>query len=629
MVENKQPGPFWSLYESLKAGKISRREFFERALALGVSASVLGFVMNSVKLEGAAAAPAAQDAPNLSVRPADGTEGQTRGAGGELKILQWQGATTLNVLAQSGTKDALAASLVTEPLTSYAADGTLIPTLITEVPTLDNGLLSEDLLTVTYKLIPGVLWSDGQPFTADDVVFTFNWINDPINASTSTAIYESVESVTATDPETVTVKFKSASLGWYVPFSGSYNNGILPKHFWDGKDPKTANDEFLKAPLGTGPYVVTSFAPNDNVQYTMNENYREPNKPFFSSVNIKGGGEATSAAQAVLQTGEFDVAWNLQVEQPILDKMASEGGKGKVLSAKGTNVERVFFNFSDPDDESQGERASLLVPHPFLTDKAVRQAISLATDRDTIASQFYAGGDVEPPGRNILTGIGAYESPNTAYEFNLDKAAQVLEEAGWVMDGDVRKKDGVELSVKYFTSINAVRQKTQQVNKANWEKVGIKTSLGTVDAGVYFDSAAGNDQTASHFFRDIEMFTNGSTSTWPQLYMSAWYAGPDPGGPSGNVAQKANGWSGQNIDRYVNPDYDVLFEAVLKETVAEKAAEMFIQMNDIIINDYVEIPLVQRVAEKWAILNNVRDNFGANPFETLYWNIANWNRVEG
>jgi peptide/nickel transport system substrate-binding protein len=623
MSEHQGNKPFWSLYEDLKAGNVSRREFMTKATALGVGLPITLFVLNSVKIEGAAAAPLAQDTPVLaSTRPTEGTDTQQRGAGGELKILQWQAATHLSNLVSTGTKDSLAATLITEPLISYAQDGSLVPTLVSEIPTVENGGLSADLTTVTYKLLPGVLWSDGQPLTSNDVVFTYNWIMDEANQAVVIELYRPIASVEAVDDLTVKVTFTQPTLGWYVPFSSSYNAAIYPAHFWDGKDPVAANDEFRKAPIGTGPYVVESFTENDQVTYVVNENYREPNKPFFARVNIKGGGDAASAAQAVLQTGDWDMAWNLQVEQTILTEM-EKAGKGKVYGSPGTNVERVFFNFSNPDDESMGERAHKDVPHPFLTDKAVRQALALAVDRETITTQFYSGPPIEIAGRNLLTGIAAYESPNTAWEFNIDKAKQVLDEAGWTGDG-VRSKDGVELKVKYFTSINAVRQKTQAVIKSAWEEIGFEVTLGQVDAGVYFDSAAGNDQNASHFFRDVEMFTNGATSTFPLLYMQAWYAGPD----DRNIAQKSNGWSGQNIDRYRNPEFDALYEQVAVETDAEKAAEAFIQMNDIVINDFVEVPIVQRAAEKYAALNTFRaSNVSENPFETLYWNIANWNRV--
>ncbi|MER3436154.1 MAG: peptide ABC transporter substrate-binding protein [Chloroflexota bacterium] len=508
---------------------------------------------------------------------------------------------------------------------NYLPDGTLIPNLVTEVPSVENGLLSPDLKTVTYKLLPDVKWSDGQPFTADDVIFTWKWILDPANQSVSLTTYQAIENIEKIDDHTVKLTFKEGSLAWYFPFTGSYVGSVYPKHFWDGKDPQAANDEFRRNAIGTGPYKVESFTENDQVTYVINENYREPNKPFFSRVILKGGGDASSAAQAVLQTGDWHFAWNLQVAPNILREMEQQGGKGKVIAQGLGNVERVLINFSDPNDESKGERAHKDVPHPFFTDKAVRKALSLASDRATIANQFYLGGDQEPPAVNILTGIAALESPNTSWEFNLDKAKQVLEEAGWVMDGDVRKKGNIELKVTYVTSINPVRQQTQAVNKQNWEAVGFKVTLGQVDASVFFDSAAGNDQNASHFFRDLQMYTNGPSSTYPLTYMQSWYAGPN----GSNIAQKSNGWSGVNEARYQNPEYDALYESLLKETDAERAAETFIKMNDIIINDVVVVPLVNRAAEKYAIANGfVEENIAGSLFEALYWNIANWVRVQ-
>jgi peptide/nickel transport system substrate-binding protein len=624
--ENHTPerGRLGEVYAAYRAGQIDRRTFLARATALGLGLPVALFILNSVKVDSAVAAPAAQDAPALdSTRPTGGTEAQQRGAGGELKILQWQAATHLSNLVSTGTKDTIAASLITEPLTSFAQDGTLLPTLVSELPSVENSGVSADFTTVTYKLLPDVVWSDGQPFTADDVVFTWQWIMNEANQSVQIELYRPVANVEAVDPLTVKVSFTSPTLAWYVPFSGSLNAAIYPKHFWDGKDLQAANDEFRKAPIGTGPFVVESFTENDQVTYIVNENYREATKPYFARVNLKGGGDAASAAQAVLQTGDWDLAWNMQVEQPILDEMA-KAGKGSIYGVPGTNVERVFFNNSNPDDESTGERSDKDVPHPVLSDKAVRQAISLATDRDTIASQFYAGPPIELPTANILEGIPAYDSPNTSYEFNIDKANQLLDEAGWTRDGGTRSKDGVEIKLKYFTSINGVRQKTQAVNKKNWEELGIEITLGQVDAGVFFDSAAGNDQNANHFFRDIQMFTNGASSTFPTLYMLGWYAGPD----GSNISQKSNGWSGQNSSRYQNPEYDRIFEELIKTTDVEAAAGMFIQLNDIVINDYAEIPLVQRAADKLAVLNTLnKANLSCSAFEATYWNIANWTRT--
>lgn len=624
-----EQGKLWSAYQDLKAGRITRREFIARATALGVALPVTLFILNAVKIQGTEAAPtgAARRTPtraqDLTTRPTVGTEGQQRGAGGELKLLQWQAATLASVHVASGTKDYLAASLVTEPLMSYSPGGTLLPTLVTEVPSIENGGLSEDLTTVTYKLLPDVKWSDGEPFTAEDVVFTWQWIMDEANQSVSFELYKPIANVEALDPLTVRVTFSEPTLAWYVPFTSSYGGGIYPKHFWDGRDREEANNAFRQNPIGTGPYKVETFKENDQVIYVINENYREPNKPYFARVNLKGGGDAASAAQAVLQIGDWDMAWNLQVEPTILREM-EKAGKGAVYAGPATNVERVLINFSDPDDESMGERSHKDVPHPFLTDKAVRTALSLASDRQTIADQLYLGGDLEPAGRNILTGLAAMESPNTTWEYNVERAQQVLEEAGWVMDSGIRTKDGVELKAKFFTSINPVRQKTQAILKRDWEAIGFRIQLGQVDAGVYFDSAPGNEQNYSHFYRDLQMYTDGPGSPFPIRYMQSWYAGPD----GRNIAQKSNGWAGQNVHRYASAEYDAAYEQALRETDAEKAAELFVIMNDIVINDIVVIPLVSRAAEKYAIVNTLRaENIAASSWEALYWNIANWNRA--
>jgi peptide/nickel transport system substrate-binding protein len=620
-------GPLWRMYQELRAGRLSRREFTQRAMALGVAAPVAAFIVNSLGVKGAFAAPGAGSAgiaasaqELLSTRPL-APEDQVRGAGGELKILQWQGATTLSAHNGQGTKDLLAASLISEPLLSQLPDGSLWPTLVKDVPSVENGGLSEDLKVITFNLLEGVLWSDGTPFTSADVVATYNWIMEPTNAAVSTAFYEPIATIEAPDDLTVVITLKEGNLAWYNSFTGSSYGTVLPKHILDlGDDGK----EIMRtAPIGTGPYKVDQFIENDQVIYSINENYREPNKPYFSSVNIKGGGDAASAARAVLETGDWNLAWNLQVEPAVLNSMVGSGN-GQWVVIPGTSNERIELNFSDPRTEVDGQFSEKSTTHPILSDLAVRQALALSIDRETISSQFYAGAPGEPAAADILVGIPPYDSPNTTWEFNTDKANQILDEAGWVRDGDTRSKDGKTLELSYSTTINTVRQKTQAVVKQGWEAIGVKVELKQVDAGIFFDSAEGNDQNLAHFYEDCFMFTNNSSSPYPVLYMSSWYAGPD----GFNINQKANGWAAGNYNRYQNPEYDALFETLAAETDAEKAAETFIKLNDILINDVSIIPLVQRAAESFAVTNNINvDMIAGSSWEVLYWNIANWNEV--
>jgi peptide/nickel transport system substrate-binding protein len=631
MTEGTPQKPFAALHDALKSGHLSRREFTMRALALGVGMPIISLILRAETARATGAGDTGAGAIGFGFAaqegagaPAEGMDGRTRGEGGELRLIQWQAPSMLSPHVSTGEKDYLAGQLVVEPLMHYLPDGSLIPNLVTEVPTVENGMLAEDLTSVTYKLLDGVLWSDGEPLKAEDVVFTWEWVVDPDNAATSAGVYGVIDSMEIIDDLTVQVFFAEPNATWFVPHAGSEFGYVYPKHVLDVEDRKAANDAFLLSPIGTGAYKVDSFTPNDQASYSINENYRDPNKPYFATVNLKGGGDAASAARAVLQTGDYDFAWNLQVEPDVLRQL-EEGGKGVVQITRGNSVERMLLQFADWTTETDGERAKLGTTNPIIGDKAVRQALNLSVQRDVISNQLYSGEETEPPTANILAGMPSMESPNTSWEFNVEEAKRILDEAGWVMEGGVRAKDGVELSITFVTSISSVRQKEQAIIKQALDEIGFRTELKQVDAAVYFDSSPGNDQNILHFFNDIEMYTDNPTSPNPIEYMLGWYAGPD----GVNVAQAANDWSGQNYSRYSNPDYDELFEQARLETDLETLAEMFIQMNDILIEDVAVIPIVNRSASTHGISTTLQENnIAASPFEYNYWNIVNWNRKQ-
>ncbi|MBA2468636.1 MAG: peptide ABC transporter substrate-binding protein, partial [Chloroflexia bacterium] len=445
---------------------------------------------------------------------------------------------------------------------------------------------------------------------------------DNANASVNFDVWDVIENVETPDELTAVVTFKTPSANWFEAFTGGTYGAILPAHAFNDGPVAANNPDFLLRPIGTGPYVITDFVPNDLVLLDINPNYREANKPFFANVYLKGGGDAASAARSVLQTGDYQYAWNLQVEPDVLESFVSEDGPGVLNSPTGTSVERIHFNFSDPNQEVNGQRSEMNTPHPYFSDPAVRQALNKAVPRQVINDEFYLGGRTTP---NILTGLEVTESPNTSWELDLEEAAQILEDAGWTMDGDVRAKDGVQLVISYGTSINQVRQKTQAVVKQAFESIGVTVNLDQVDAGIFFDSAAGNDRNIGHFYWDIAMWTNNSSSPIPTSFFTTWYAGPD----GRNIAQESNGWSGQNYQRYNNPEFDALYEELLTQTDVEAAYGQLIELNDILITDVAIIPEVNRAADVYAIsttLNNDNVALGVG-YELSYWNIANWNTV--
>ena len=534
-----------------------------------------------------------------------------------LKMLYWQAPTILNPHLSTGFKDSEASRITLEPLASYDGEGQLIPFLAAEIPTVENGGLSPDGFSVIWKLKPDLKWSDGKPFTAEDVVFTYEFISNPEVASTNAGVYENIDRVEAIDDLTVEVIFRDVTPAWSLPFVGS-EGLILPKHLFE--DYNGANSREAPANLmavGTGPYRVVNFKPGDIVVYEPNPFYREAETLSFSKIELKGGGDATSAARAVLQTGEVDYADNLQVEPRVLEELET-GGRGIVVANFGPLAERILINQTDPNQATaEGDRSSLEFPHPFLTDPSVRQALNLAIDRDTIATQLY--GTMGKPVANFLLLPQPYNSGNTSYEFNLEKAGALLDEVGWVdtNNNGIRDRDGVEMKMVFKTSVNPTRQKTQEIIKQSLTQLGIEVELKSIDPSVLFSGEPGNTDTTARFYADLQMFTTGNASPDPETYMKTYTCGEQ--------STPENNWSGQNFSRYCNFEYDALWEAATRELDPSQRQQLFVQMNDVLIEDVAVIPLVHR-ADAIGVSHQLL-GIELTPWDRSTWNIAQWEKI--
>lgn len=547
--------------------------------------------------------------------------------GDTLNILYWQAVSTLNAYLSGGTKDIEAASLVTEPLARYNELGELVPWLVDEIPTVGNGGVSEDLTSITWVIKEGLLWSDGTPFTADDVVFTWQYCTHPEGGCNALSYYTDVVNVEAIDARTVKVTFGVAKPFPYGPFVGAEAPVIQKAQFESclGAAAQSCVDQNF-APIGTGPFVVESFLPNDVVTFVANPNYREPGKPYFQRVILKGGGDAESAARAVLETGEFDYAWNLQVLPQILTQMEESGGRGKVVSSYGTSVERLMVNMTNPDSSLDQSRRSVWFPdgsntHPFLTVPAIWQAMSKAIDRGIIAEQLYGAAGI--PTCNLLPAPAAYASPNNddCLVQDIAGANALLDEAGIVdTDGDgVREYNGIPLRVLYGTSTNAVRQATQALIKDWWQQIGIETELKNTDAGVFFGNDLASPDTYGKFYADVLMFTNNFSGTDPESYMSDWICAEMP--------TPENGWLGNNISRFCMEEYDALVAQMSQTAVLEERAALAIAMNDMLIQNGAIIGLIHR--GDVSAHSNTLEGVLMNSWDSELWNAADWTRSGG
>lgn len=586
------------LIEDVRVGKLPRRHFIQQLVSLGLTAPMAAqLLMHS----GIAQAQTAS-----TYKPTK------RGGGGALKALWWQGATLLQPHFASGTKDQEGSRIFYEPLAVWDNEGNLVPILAAEIPTRDNGGLAADGKSVVWKLKKGVTWHDGKPFTADDCVFTWEFARDPATAAITAGVYKDVK-VEKIDSHSLRVIFQKPTPFWATAFVAA-EGMIIPKHLfaaYSGAKSREAPNN-LK-PVGTGPYKFVDFKPGDIVRGEINHNYHMPNRPFFDTIEMKGGGDATSAARAVLQTGEYDYAWNLQVEDEVLKRMEA-GGKGRVRVIDSGDIEFIQLNPTDPFNEVDGERASIKSKHFAFSEPAVREAMSLLIDRKGVQDFIYGRTGVATS--NFLNNPPRFRSPNTKWEFNIDKANQILEAAGWKKGSDgVREKGGKKMKFVFQTSVNSIRQKEQAVIKQACQKAGIELELKSVTGAVFFSSDVANPDTYGKFWCDMQMYTTTMTQPDAERFMDQY--------TSREVSSKANKWLGRNICRYRNEEYDKAYHAAEAELDPVKRAALFIGMNDMVIKDNAVIPLISRPRARGANLKLVSTLSG---WDLDFSTLQNWYR---
>jgi peptide/nickel transport system substrate-binding protein len=569
----------------------------------------------------ACAAPAA---PPVPAQPATAQPQQlsVRGDGDQLRLISWVAPTTLNPHISTGLHDFLASRITYEPLASFDKTGRLIPFLAADIPSRENGGVSADGLFVTWKLKQGVRWSDGEPFTADDVRFTYQFITNPAVSSHARVAYTAVQSVDMTDTNTVVVHFKAPNPAWATPFVGRYGL-ILPRHLfaqYNGKNYRDAPANTL--PAGTGPYRVSSFKPQEvlflgdklvktnKIVYEPNPYFREPDKPYFSQVELRGWGLPELSASAVLEDGTADYVHDVQVPDEALQRMEARG-KGVATINFGSQLLVIELNATDPG------RGSSAVPPSFLSDARVRQAIAHAINREAIARTVY--GRAGHPAGTILIAPGQYQPRGTAYDdYNLTQAAVLLDRAGWIdTDGDgVRDKNGARLRVTYQVAAGPFPQAIQEIVKQNLEAVGFEVSLEMVDAAVLEGGDQSNPDTPEHFPADMQQYLVSSALPDPSAYLERWTCA--------RIPTPENDRQGANTSRWCNPAYDALYEQSITELDEGKRSQLFNQMNDLLIRDGFLIPVAQ-VANVSGVSTTIH-GMEWTPWDAEVWNIKDWTR---
>lgn len=586
-----------------------------RAVLRGVHLLLLGALLLAACGTAAPAAPPPLATPSPVPTPTG------RGAGGVLRLVYFQAPTLLNPHLAGNVKDLEASRIVYEPLASFDEAGNLIPLLAAEVPTRENGDVAEDGQSVTWRLREGVQWGDGQPFTADDVVFTFAYITNPDVPASFAGIYSNIESVTALDPTTVQITFSEPTPSWWLPFVGT-SGMILPRHIFEDYNGANALDAPANIQaVGTGPYLVNTLQPQEvlfladdlvrtnRILYDINPYYRNPEQPYFRQIELRGGGTAGVAARAVLEQGNADFAWNVQLTPDEIDALEADG-KGTVRTSFESRIHFLQLNLTDPDAGSDPD-----TPHPILSDERVRQAIAHAINRESLTAEVY--GRLGAPEEHYLISPANFRSPNTYYDYDLTRAQELLSEAGWRdTDGDgFRERNGERLTLTYQVPVNPQYQQIQSGIAQTLRSIGIDVEIILRDPNVFFGDPTQRGSW-TRFQADIAGAGWLSTSPDPQPHMGYWTCAEIP--------TAANGWSTYNISRYCNPAYDALLREAATELDENRRRELFIEMNDLLVEDVAFIVVTQlaRAAAVSTTLEGVR----LTPWDADTWNIQEWTR---
>ncbi len=520
---------------------------------------------------------------------------------------------SLNPYISPALSDWYASRIIYEPLASFDRDGNLVPFLAAEIPSRENGAVAADGMSVTWKLRQDVQWSDGVPFTASDVKFTVEYITNPAVASHAAVAYDLVEQVEILDEYTVRVRFTDPNPAWAVPLVGRYGL-ILPQHLFEAY----TGDKYREAPandmpVGTGPYTLVSFSPQEvlfledrlvatnRIVYEPNPGFRAADTLSFGQIEVMGWGMPDLSASAVLENGTADYVPNLQVGDVLLQSMQSDG-QGVADINFGSRLLLLELNTSDPN------QGGGVLPHPIFDDLRVRQAVSLAIDREEIVSAIF--GDTARLTSNVLLAPDAYASPNTTVTFDPARARALLDQAGWRdTDADgVRDRSGAPLRVVYQYLNDPLAVLVMQSIQQNLEAVGFAVETTAVPT----DNLMPADQPAF----DMRQAVLASASPDALLFLQRWTCDQIP--------QAAQNQHGQNVIHWCHATYEDLYTQARTELDAEARRELFIRMNDLLVDDGFVLP-VAHLADVSGVSNNLQGREWT-PWDADVWQIKDWRR---
>jgi peptide/nickel transport system substrate-binding protein len=474
---------------------------------------------------------------------------------------------------------------VFSPLWSVNAQGQFVPQLATEVPTIGNGGISEDGLEWRVKLRSGVVWHDGTPFSADDVKFTLELINNPHFRAYTRNGHEQVTDIKVVSPTEITWRMKKS----YAPYASILSwTFIVPQHIL-GKadDPNTA--PFNNSPVGTGPFKWSERMPGDHITLVANEHFFGTG-PYLERVVFHYVPDLT-ALFTQFQTGAVDYTGIQGITADHYNEAVKLPGRS-VTAGPSATCESITMNLA----------------HPALSDPAVRQALYYAMDKKSIIDAIYYG--LPKPTETFL--------PSQSWAFNPDlpkqvydpaKAKQILDAAGWKPGaGGIREKGGVKLSfINSTTAGNHVREQAQELLQQTWKEIGADMQIKNMPAAVIWGDYYNMSKYDSVMIGQNEM-------TGPDPDVTIYYS---------SKATMAKGGSGQNTMEYNNPKVDQLLAQGATTLEQSKRIPIYRELQSIIRDDLPMLPIFQYA----RIEGTKKGLMGYEPsvyVQSNCWNVGQW-----
>ena len=467
--------------------------------------------------------------------------------------------SNLNPLLSTATPVQPLSELTSALFVRFDPAGNPIPELITTIPTKANHGISADGRTITWHLRRGVKWSDGAPFGAADVAYTFRVASDPNNNIVDRSPWERLSTVTAPDPYTVVFRFKAPYALFITDYFTPINQtAILPMHVL-GPGTKINDAAFNGLPVGAGPFRYTAFHRGDDVELEANPYYWR-GRPKLARIVYKMITEENTD-YTELQTGELDL-WAL-INGTLAQRVRTLSGHA-FSTTPGGFVSGIYFN----------ER------RPSVSDPRVRRALRLATDQKSIVAKIALGNGLAQ--RSVVPASSPDYLDLPLLPYDPKGAAALLDAAGWKRGPDgMRSKNGVALTVDVAIPAGYA----PAANEANllhddWGAIGVNVTIHVWSDSQFFAPASEDGVIYGGRF-DAALFSNGRAS--PNADISSYYT---------CASIPPNGF---NVDRYCNPKVDALYARYTQSFDPAERKRLAAEFQRLIDADAPGIVVYQRI----------------------------------